>query len=74
MKENQSAEPYIAHVRTTDGSIQSLKSHLSEVAEISKKLAAKINAAEAGELIGLLHDLGKYSASCIASYHSGLIV
>ncbi|HEY8037668.1 MAG TPA: CRISPR-associated helicase Cas3' [Methylobacter sp.] len=59
----QSNKLHIAHVRSTDKSIQTLETHLLEVAEITKKLAAKINAPEAGELIGLLHDFGKYSAS-----------
>jgi len=59
----QSNKLNIAHVRTSDKSIQELETHLLEVAEITKKLAAKINAAEAGELIGLLHDFGKYSTS-----------
>jgi CRISPR-associated endonuclease/helicase Cas3 len=54
---------YIAHVRKTDDKKQSVEEHLLEVAEIAKKLAAKINIAEAGELIGLLHDFGKYSAA-----------
>ena len=58
----QITESFIAHVRTTDNSIQLLASHLLEVSEISKQLASKINVPEAGELIGLLHDLGKYSA------------
>ncbi|MDP1666542.1 MAG: CRISPR-associated endonuclease Cas3'' [Methylobacter sp.] len=63
MMKNQSNKLHIAHVRAADQSIQSLETHLLEVAEISKKLAAKINVPEAGELIGLLHDFGKYSAS-----------
>ncbi len=54
---------YIAHVRTSDQSKQTVASHLLEVAEIAKKLATKINVPEAGELIGLLHDFGKYSQS-----------
>ncbi|WP_347989234.1 CRISPR-associated helicase Cas3' [Methylomonas sp. AM2-LC] len=41
---------------------QTVATHLQEVAEITKKLAQKINIPEAGELIGLLHDLGKYSS------------
>jgi CRISPR-associated endonuclease/helicase Cas3 len=56
-------QPYIAHVRTTDSSAQTLDTHLLEVAEYCKNLANKINAGEAGELIGLLHDFGKYSAA-----------
>lgn len=52
---------YIAHIRKTDQAIQTLSVHLLEVAEKSKIYAAKINAKEVGELIGLLHDFGKYS-------------
>ncbi len=61
MKINQSNTRYIAHVRTADKNIQTVATHLLEVADIAKKLAAKINVPEAGELIGLLHDFGKYS-------------
>ncbi len=60
MTENKS---YIAHVRTADKKQQTVAAHLKEVADLTKRLASKINAAEAGELIGLLHDFGKYSAS-----------
>ncbi len=61
MIKNLSNKKYVAHVRSADSSIQTLSSHLQEVADIAKKLAAKINVPEAGELIGLLHDFGKYS-------------
>lgn len=54
---------YIAHARKSDNEPQLLKTHLSEVADIAQTLATKINAAEAGEIIGLLHDFGKYSAA-----------
>jgi CRISPR-associated endonuclease/helicase Cas3 len=53
---------YIAHVRSSDKATQTVAEHLQEVAAITKTLAAKINVSEAGELIGLLHDFGKYSA------------
>jgi CRISPR-associated endonuclease/helicase Cas3 len=59
---NQSNTHYIAHVRTSDKDEQTVSIHLQEVAEITTKLAGKINAPDAGELIGLLHDFGKYSA------------
>ena len=52
---------YIAHQRKSDGKEQSLETHLLEVSAITKSLAAKIGLQEQGELIGLLHDLGKYS-------------
>lgn len=46
----QNAE-YIAHVRRSDGAIQTVSAHLFEVAEIAKSLAAEIAVPEAGELI-----------------------
>ena len=53
---------YIAHQRKSDGDVQSLEVHLLEVSCIAKSLAAKIGLQNQGELIGLLHDLGKYSS------------
>lgn len=53
---------YIAHQRKSDGKPQSLETHLLEVSGIAKSLAAKIGLQVQGELIGLLHDLGKYSS------------
>ena len=55
------ATTYIAHRRESDGKEQSLEAHLTEVSAIAKSLAAKIELQDQGELIGLLHDLGKYS-------------
>ena len=52
---------YIAHVRKADGQPQSLQTHLTETAEIAKSLAAKLDLDQAGELLGLMHDFGKYS-------------
>jgi len=52
---------YIAHVRKSGDNQQTLEEHLWGVAEIAKKLASKIGLSPQGELIGLLHDLGKYS-------------
>ncbi len=40
---------------------QTLETHLLETAAFSREFAAKISLADAGELIGLLHDFGKYS-------------
>jgi len=51
---------YIAHVRK-DGVKQSVGDHLSEVGVIASKLAAKIKVSSADDLIGLLHDFGKFS-------------
>ncbi|WP_394752668.1 CRISPR-associated endonuclease Cas3'' [Crenothrix sp.] len=63
MTTTHSNTSYIAHVRSLDKSEQTVSEHLLEVAEITKSLAVKINVPEAGELIGLLHDFGKYSKS-----------
>ena len=52
---------YIAHHREKDGNIQSLDTHLEEVSRITGEFASKIGLKEHGELIGLLHDIGKAS-------------
>lgn len=52
---------YIAHIREYDNKRQALHTHLTEVSKISKRLAAKFGSESAGELIGLMHDFGKYS-------------
>jgi CRISPR-associated endonuclease/helicase Cas3 len=48
---------YIAHEN------QSLKAHLTGVAKICREYAAVIGCADYGELLGYLHDSGKYSDS-----------
>ena len=53
---------FVAHVRS-DGKIQSLESHLSGVSQLAAELAGKFGLLKHGALIGLLHDLGKYSAT-----------
>ncbi len=52
---------YIAHRRDEDGATQSVETHLLGVGAKSRSLAEKICLKEQGELVGLLHDLGKYS-------------
>jgi CRISPR-associated endonuclease/helicase Cas3 len=56
------ADEFIAHHRTS-GEDQSLSSHLLEVAYLASTFAGKIGLPNAGELVGLLHDLGKYSSA-----------
>ena len=51
----------IAHVRKLDGLQQLLIAHLLETSIISGQLAAKLNLGLVGELLGLMHDFGKYS-------------
>jgi CRISPR-associated endonuclease/helicase Cas3 len=53
---------YIAHVRE-NGDRQWLRDHLWGVGAKASVSAAKIGLGSQGELIGLLHDLGKYSAA-----------
>lgn len=52
---------FIAHRRESDQTEQSVREHLEDVSLISRCLAEKIGVPDIGELLGLLHDLGKYS-------------
>lgn len=56
------ANEFIAHIRESDGEKQTVAEHLLETAELAKRHAKKIGLPLMGELCGLLHDLGKYSA------------
>ena len=53
--------PAIARHRDSDQSEQPLVQHLQETARLCADSAQKIDAKEAGRLLGLLHDFGKYS-------------
>jgi CRISPR-associated endonuclease/helicase Cas3 len=53
---------YLAHYRKADGAIHSVKTHLVETAVLAQNFAEKIGLDQIGELLGLLHDLGKYSS------------
>lgn len=59
-KPQRSHKP-IAHQREEDGITQSLEAHLLGVSYLAGTFAAKLGLNEQGELLGLLHDLGKYS-------------
>lgn len=53
---------YIAHKRGEfDNEVQLLLEHLKNVSELSKKFAECLNLSEYAEIIGMLHDIGKYS-------------
>jgi CRISPR-associated endonuclease/helicase Cas3 len=52
----------VAHIRKFDSRIQTVENHLSGVAAETMRLTAKIGLSDQGELLGLLHDLGKYSS------------
>lgn len=51
---------YLAHVRK-NGDPQALRDHLIGVARLAGQNAAKIGLASHGELLGLAHDIGKFS-------------
>jgi CRISPR-associated endonuclease/helicase Cas3 len=51
----------IAHLRKKDKEPQYLSVHLNEVSQLAGQFANKIGLRESGELLGLLHDLGKAS-------------
>jgi len=51
---------------------QSVESHLKRVASICSDLTKKISLPEVGELLGLLHDFGKYSVEFQAYLKSAL--
>lgn len=53
----------IAHVRGDSGICQTLEAHLTGVSARASGFAAKFGLSLQGELIGLLHDLGKYSTA-----------
>lgn len=54
---------YIGHIKNTDNQyeIQDLQHHLLGTAELAGSFSSKFNNEEWGKLIGLWHDLGKYS-------------
>ena len=52
---------FIAHLRKKDKKPQYLSDHLNEVSKLAGQFASKIDLKESGEILGLLHDLGKAS-------------
>lgn len=53
---------FVAHKRE-DGTLQTIRAHLDGTAEHAKQFAAVFDAGEQGSLVGLAHDIGKYSAA-----------
>ncbi len=62
----------IAHWRESDQTPQYLADHLLNVSRYSFGFSKKIRLEVAGELIGLLHDFGKYSEDFRCYIHSAL--
>ncbi len=52
---------FVARYRQTDGSPQSVMEHLEETSKLASEFTCKVGLPMVGELIGLLHDFGKYS-------------
>lgn len=52
---------FVAHHRLKDDAWQSLPAHLTGVGAIAAMFTGKLGLQGMGELLGLLHDLGKYS-------------
>ncbi|MGL4448670.1 MAG: CRISPR-associated helicase Cas3' [Aeromonas sp.] len=65
-------KPALAHYRQRDKSAHLVSEHLQDVGLLTASFAGKLNIALAGELIGLLHDLGKYSQEFQAYIQSAL--
>jgi CRISPR-associated endonuclease/helicase Cas3 len=61
--EGKNSKEAIAHRRKTDGETQSVTQHLLAVGTKTGEFAGAIGLAELGELLGLLHDIGKYSGN-----------
>ena len=51
----------VARYRRIDGTVQSVREHLEGCSTLAATFAAKIGFASLGELLGTVHDLGKYS-------------
>lgn len=60
---NRDPIEFIAHRRESDGVLQSVNDHLFGVAALARSFAERIGLGAAGEVLGLLHDLGKFSAA-----------
>lgn len=53
-------EDYYAHTRET-GEKQTVKEHLEGTAKLASAFAAEFDSADQGKLMGMAHDIGKYS-------------
>ncbi len=53
--------PFVAHHRTLDNTWQPLCDHLAGVGGLAAQFAGKLGLHDMGELLGLLHDFGKFS-------------
>jgi len=54
---------FIAHVRSLDWKVQTLEDHLRQTSDLCGHFSSTIGLPLCGKLLGLIHDLGKYSAA-----------
>ncbi len=52
---------YWAKSKDTQGHQETVKEHLQKVSELARQFGEGIGAADAAQLAGQMHDLGKYS-------------
>ena len=64
---------YLAHL-TEDGRTQTILEHLKGTASLCSAFAAAFDAEAQGQLAGMAHDIGKYSAAFQRRLHGGPIV
>lgn len=64
---------YFAHI-AKDGRAQTVKQHLNGTADLCAKFASVFDSEEHGRLVGLSHDIGKYSEAFQARLHGGQII
>ncbi|QAY65338.1 CRISPR-associated helicase Cas3' [Paenibacillus protaetiae] len=52
---------YIAHIRSSDGEIQTVEEHLLGVKQLAESYGEKLGVKHIAGLAGMLHDMGKYT-------------
>lgn len=72
MPAEDAAPPFAAHHRLSDGAWQPLEDHLEGVAALAARFAGKLGLQDLGEVLGLLHDLGKFSPAFQAYLKSAI--
>lgn len=55
------SEGYIAHIRESDGKIQTVTEHLLEVRDLAEFYGGPLEIAHIAGLAGMLHDMGKFT-------------
>ena len=52
---------YLGHRNAENNSEQNLNEHLQNVSKLAEKFASNFEEIEVGRIVGLYHDIGKYS-------------